>query len=59
MQKSHLKRHELLFSRTAKLNYHASAGLNHEKSSKRRVRGVSSAISPFLGDETPLHEQTL
>jgi len=32
MQKSHLKRHELLFSRTFKSNYPASAGLNHKHS---------------------------
>jgi len=29
MQKSHLRQHEVLFSRTAKLNYPASDGLNH------------------------------
>jgi len=49
MDKSHSKCHKLLFSRTAKLNYPAPAGLNHPKSSKRSVRGVSSANSPFLG----------
>jgi len=49
IQKSHLQRHELLFSRAAKLKYPASAGLNHQKSSKRGVRGDSSAISQFLG----------
>ena len=49
-QKSHMKRHELLFSRTVSLNYPASARLNHSKHGKRRVRGVSNAISPFLGE---------
>ena len=29
MEKSHLKRHELPFPRTANLNHPASAGLNH------------------------------
>jgi len=29
MHRSHLKRHELLFSRSLKLNFFASAGLNH------------------------------
>jgi len=48
MEKSHLKRHELLFSRTVKSNYPASAGLNHQKSSKRGVRGIYTAMSPFL-----------
>ena len=47
-KKSHLRRHNFLYSRTAKLNYPASAGLNHQKSGKRGVRGVSSAIAPFL-----------
>jgi len=45
-----MKRHELLFSRTVSLNYPASARLNHSKHGKRRVRGVSNAISPFLGE---------
>jgi len=49
MEKSQLKRHELVFSRTALLNYPALAGLTHLKHGKRRVCGVSSAISPFLG----------
>jgi len=38
-------------SRTANLNWPASAGLNHWQSNKRGVRGVSSAISPFLGGD--------
>jgi len=61
MQKSHLKRHELFFSRTLDLNYPASssAGLNHQKSSKRGVRGVSSAISPFLGGPGTLHSSQI
>jgi len=33
MQKSHLQRHELLFSRTVEFNYPASRRLNHKKSS--------------------------
>ena len=49
MEKSHSRRHELLFARTAKLKYPASAELNCVKSSKRGVRGVSCAISLLLG----------
>jgi len=52
MEKSLSRLHELLFSRTVNLNYPASAELNCSKSSKRGVRGVSCAISLFLG----LHE---
>jgi len=55
MEKSHLECHELLFPCTAKLNYPASAGLNNEKSRKRRDRGVSSVISPFLGGKDSCH----
>jgi len=49
MKKSHLKRHKLVFSRTFQLKYATFAGLNHKKSSKKGVCGVSSVISPFLG----------
>jgi len=49
MQISHLKRHELLFSHTLRLNCLASAVLKHYKYSKRGVGGISSVISPFLG----------
>jgi len=49
MEKSQSKRHKLFFSRTDKLNYLAFAGLNHLNYGKRRVRGVSSTISPLMG----------
>ena len=49
METSQFKRHELFFSRIAKLSYPAFARLNHGTPGKKRVRGVLSAISPFVG----------
>jgi len=50
MEKSQLKRHNLLLLRTTMLDYLVFARLNQQNHGKRRVRGVSGAISPFWAD---------